>query len=192
MQFIQHQSGKEQDRKEKPCNTLFHSNHDNYIYSKQSLEMICDESKSKMKVNQLHRVMTLNGRRNSCSDNTQGQKPNIFDIIRRRPSANAEETSYSLNRLSPESKIITAVNSQCTDEDIIEEQQGTYYHPNAIDQQEKNYFCCQECRDGYVDIFSNDANFIVCDDGWIEFASDEEESNIKRALKKMLKGRYLR
>ena len=36
--------------------------------------------------------------------------------------------------------------------------------------------------DEYVDIFTNDKNFIVRKDGWIDFADDEENKNIFRIL----------
>ena len=108
-------------------------------------------------------------KRHSFSEGTKIQKrKSIFGIIRKRTSSKSEAVLSDASRR----------HEICMDEEIMLEDIN-------IPKQDKCESCSDHESDGYVDIFSNDKNFCVGEDGWIELASDEEES--KGVFKSILK-----
>ena len=66
-------------------------------------------------------------------------------------------------------------------------------HRSVIDLEENFDSCYDQSGDSYVDIFTHDKDFIVCDDGWIELASDADSPNtLKQAFKNVMKSHIFR
>merc|ERR1711862_227517 len=102
----------------------------------------------------------------------QNQK-SIFDIMRKRPARKAEDILSDINKFLQNSinKNMETKNN-FSDLETLEE--------SSSDDEEDCfdfYKLEEEENNSYIDIFTNDKNFMVGEDGWIDFVDEKDSKN---------------